>query len=622
MPAPDVGPPVPLSAPLTAGEAAHPTIAAGLQQPRTLVASRLGFSELDREQRGQRLAGFGRDASLCAVGALHSAIDFATVEGTRPAVELAWLSDIDGQPAATARSEVQQGNSCFSGRALIQLVKEIVEHCSPDGGPPLLEGELLHVVASINAEHDRPRRLAGLPAIDDVDPESLQRVQEYFAALGQDAIDVERGEMMVDEVASASFERVESLIASIAATHDTWRRNWPAPMPVPVDTHSPAEAFTAAFGVQFDDLLAAGLLILDLAADGVVAFTDDDLISRGASADAVQFVREYMSIDVTKLRREVIRERRRVAETQWLRYTFQRFPFVRLGDGRLLLVKSQFGIQRFFGGLLYWEVWSKLGGPQAQAANDFQRAMAHVFEQRVGEVIKRIAASPALNGAATVANEDELVRALRTGANRPSTCDWVLASGRLVVTIDANNRVLHQPFAERTGSLEEFRNDIGHNLIGDVADSGKTKLDQLASTIALLRAKGGLSGRFDVADDTLWVPLVAVPDGGLPYTALVDYEVVTRARTIDGLLTRNVLPPAIVSLSDLHLLHGVAEHYNRSPIELLALWRQTVAAGPLPITLQDFMPAVGIVARPFNRRLLALGQRVRDELTSRRVTGT
>jgi hypothetical protein len=108
------------------------------------VASRLGFSELDREQRGQRLAGFGRDASLCAVGALHSAIDFATVEGTRPAVELAWLSDIDGQPAATARSEVQQGNSCYSGRALIQLGKEIGEHCSPDGGPGVFRPELGH----------------------------------------------------------------------------------------------------------------------------------------------------------------------------------------------------------------------------------------------------------------------------------------------------------------------------------------------------------------------------------------------------------------------------------------------------------------------------------------------
>jgi hypothetical protein len=100
---------------------------------------------------------------------------------------------------------------------------------------------------------------------------------------------------------------------------------------------------------------------------------------------------------------------------------------------------------------------------------------------------------------------------------------------------------------------------------------------------------------------------------------LVDYEVVTRA-SIDGLQTRNVLPPAIVTMSDLQLLHGVAEHYNRNPIEIFALWRQAVAAGPLPVMLQDFLPALGIVARPMNRRLIALAQRVRSVLEARRGT--
>jgi hypothetical protein len=113
-----------------------------------------------------------------------------------------------------------------------------------------------------------------------------------------------------------------------------------------------------------------------------------------------------------------------------------------------------------------------------------------------------------------------LARALRVGDNRPSTCDWVVSSGRIVLTIDANNRVLHQPFAERTGTVEEFRNDIGHNLIGDVADSGKTKLDQLASTIAPLCGKGGLPGRFEVADVTLYLPLVAVRTLAFPTRCL------------------------------------------------------------------------------------------------------
>jgi hypothetical protein len=383
---------------MTADEAAHPAIAAHLLQPRTLVASRLGLPDLDREGRGRRLGLFGREVSLEKIAALHAAIDFATLDGTRSSVELEWLEGLEGEQALTARGMVQQGNSCFSARALVQLVKEIIEFGDADSDVVITDIDLLHVVTAIHTEHDRPRRLAGLPAIDDVDAASLQRVMEYFESLGQESIDAERGEMMVDEVASASFERVDSLIGSIAATHDIWRRQWPASMPVPVVGRSPAKAFTAAFGVDFDDLLSVGLLILDLAAEGVVAFTSEDLTSRGASRNAVQFVHDLMAIDVRKLRREVIKERKRAEKSQWLRYTFQRFPFIRLTDDRLLLAKAQFGIQRFFGGLLYWEAWSKLGGAEAQAANDFQRAMAHVFEYRVGEVLKRIVASAALRG--------------------------------------------------------------------------------------------------------------------------------------------------------------------------------------------------------------------------------
>jgi hypothetical protein len=196
-------------------------------------------------------------------------------------------------------------------------------------------------------------------------------------------------------------------------------------------------------------------------------------------------------------------------------------------------------------------------------------------------------------------------------------CDWVLSSGRLVVAVDANNRVLHQPFAERTGTVEELRTDIGHNLIGDVPDSGTTKFGQLASAIGLLRDRGGLPGRFGVTDQTLYIPLVAVPDAGLPYTEFVDYEVVSRARQVPGLQTRNVLPPAIIALLELHMLHGIAEFYNRSPVEILAMWRQAVAAGPLPIMLESFLPSIGITARPMNTRLLSLSQRVRSTLEQR-----
>jgi hypothetical protein len=67
------------------------------------------------------------------------------------------------------------------------------------------------------------------------------------------------------------------------------------------------------------------------------------------------------------------------------------------------------------------------------------------------------------------------------------------------------------------------------------------------------------------------------------------------------------------------LLHGIAEFYNKSPAEVLALWRLFVASQPLAVSLQNFLPAIGITARPMNTRMIKLSQRVRDSLERRTV---
>ncbi|HZE16369.1 MAG TPA: hypothetical protein VE197_12025 [Mycobacterium sp.] len=77
------------------------------------------------------------------------------------------------------------------------------------------------------------------------------------------------------------------------------------------------------------------------------------------------------------------------------------------------------------------------------------------------------------------------------------------------------------------------------------------------------------------------------------------------------------MPPAVVALRELHMLHGIAEFYNRSPVEILAMRRQAVAAGPLPIMLESFLPSIGITARPMNTWLLSLSQRMRSTLGQR-----
>ena len=137
---------------------------------------------LDCDGRQSIWAAYDIEASLQKMAALHAAIDFSTLDGTRPAVELRWLDGIPEDAACSARTLVEQGQSCFSARALIQCAKEAIEFGRDATDLPISDFDLLRCVTAIHAEHDRPRRLAGLPEIDDVGPESLKTITEYFEA--------------------------------------------------------------------------------------------------------------------------------------------------------------------------------------------------------------------------------------------------------------------------------------------------------------------------------------------------------------------------------------------------------------------------------------------------------
>ncbi|MFE3057128.1 hypothetical protein [Nocardia sp. NPDC059239] len=586
-----------------------------------VLATNVLDTTVDRDERTTIWAAAAAEATLKRLADLQATIDFAAERNKHSDAEKAWIRAVDTPLAHRVLAQLQNpGHGVFSQRALVQCINEIVEFGSSDEtAGPVTNDDLLRCILGINQEHDQPDRHPDLGRIDEIGPDAFKNVNEYFERIGQEAVDAERIETTVDEVATMSFERCDSLPALLAHTHDTWRRGWPTTPPELVTEPNPAAVFTAAFGVDFDDVLALGLLLLDRARNGRVAHHPDDLVALGADRAAVEFIVREAAADLPSLRRHLTRAQARQQVTHWLRYTLQRFPFARLEDGQLLLLKPQFVKMRIFGGLLFWDVFTKLGGhrtPPARGALHFEQAVADVFEVRVGDELKRMAAATPGNTRPAVADARALRAALRDGPETPSTCDWAISDGATCVLIDANNRPLHQPFAERTGTAEEFKRDLGLNLIGDVPNAGHTKFMQLAATINGLRDNGGVPGCFTVGDRTQFVPLVAVPDVGLPYTALVDYEVVRRARNVPGLRTQNVLPPALVTISELHLLTGIAQRFGRSPIEILARWRRNVASSPFPITLQQHIVwGERIADSPIDDRYLKLGDRVRTQLS-------
>ena len=63
-----------------------------------------------------------------------------------------------------------------------------------------------------------------------------------------------------------------------------------------------------------------------------------------------------------------------------MRYTLQEFPFLRLDDGSVLMLRLQYATQRMFGDLLYLKVHDALKVSDPKRADRFKNAMNAIFD--------------------------------------------------------------------------------------------------------------------------------------------------------------------------------------------------------------------------------------------------
>jgi hypothetical protein len=114
---------------------------------------------------------------------------------------------------------------------------------------------------------------------------------------------------------------------------------------------------------------------------------------------------------------------------------------------------------------------------------------------------------------------------------------------------------------------------------------------QLKSTIELL-AKNGWGG-CDFDDQTIYVPLVIVPNAGIPATVLSDVDFKLRSHSALGELGKVVTSPGILIYRELQVFEGLSEHrVPRSFVEVLARWRLECTKS-MPIRPQTFLDLAG-----------------------------
>jgi hypothetical protein len=179
--------------------------------------------------------------------------------------------------------------------------------------------------------------------------------------------------------------------------------------------------------------------------------------------------------------------------------------------------------------------------------------------------------------------EEQMQQAWSRGGQTPSVCDWVLVDGRFCLVVDATNHWLDAKAAQGFADAEDYRSDIEDTFVNK-------KFLQLKSTIEHLIKNGWEGCTFD--SSTVFVPLVIVPNAGIPSNVLADVDIKLRAHSVLGQLGRPVTSPGILTYRELQVFEGVCEH--RAPakfVQMLAQWRG-LCTNSMPIRPDIFLDLI------------------------------
>lgn len=532
---------------------------------RLITARDLAGAELfGLEFRRSVLERCGRVAALERIAMLAVALDLSVLTDTRDGVARDLVATLGADLRGGLRPLMARGMWLLSSASLYVLLKETIEF-APADGDDLAPDDLVRCLLGIG--HD-------LDAVLGVD-------EQEFPKLSPDEQREVQDKLTVFEVAMLSFMRDDPLEVVVAQSQYFWREPWPATEPHRTKNlgASPAAMFTDVMGVDYDEFLRAGWAIWDHGGKVGPVLDPVELQRHYRLSDEVMaLVRTQCTIGLDDLQAELRVQRENFEASALLRFNLQRRPVIVLPDGKWLVPRAQFTVQRFFGDIPSWDVKETLELTDPARAERFRQGMAFVFEQRVGDVLGRIASA---TNHAVVVTEVAMKAKWKSKKVTPKVCDWALASGANWLLFEVNNRRLVQRLAEGTGSFDDLNNEITNYLT-------ETKFNQLFSTVDLFLQQGWTAMAARTTPASVFTPLVVVPDSGLHTSFLLEHSIKELVR---DRVTRypgiRVMPPTVITWRDLCVLEGLAEH-GKDIADAVREWRFTVGRG-VPMTLQDFL---------------------------------
>lgn len=552
--------------------------------PQCITAISIDVEPLDENSRKELLGGYTLRPTLEFICKIFAQWDDAALFSRIGAFEKNLIRGWTGSLAARVKPQVQRGSVVMPPAALTQLIREAIEWCDDtevvDGEHKSLSfNDFIHLVLSINGDQEREH---GTSDYFKSWPPTDAELEKYNAAMSVDD-DLVRSEMkrrMVSDLARMQTHATTVPDLVLGDTYDTWFKQWPAAAPHDLIGDSPEDAFRAATDVSLRQVIKLGLNLWEQTKGGEVTF-DPASMSAETDAQTLDLMRNAASLTVTQYRKKLAQERKK-GDLAHRRYTFTERPLIRFDDDTYLAIRPTWVLDRFCGSQLYWQTFFTFGTEKDPRGSQFSQAMNYVFEASVGYLFRRV--SRRAGAAITLITEKEMQQAW-TVKNTPSVCDWVLVSGKYCLLVDATNHWLDEKMAQGFADADDYTADVEETFINK-------KFHQLKSTIELLAENGWEGCRFD--DQTVYIPMVIVPNSGIPPAVMADVDIKLRAHSVLGQLGKMVTSPGILIYRDLQVFEGVCEHrVPKSFVELLAQWR-VLCTQTMPVNPQHFLDLCGV----------------------------
>lgn len=561
-----------------------------------ITALSVGVEQLAEAERRELLSGIPVRSTLRRVCSVYADLDVAARRGREGAIERKLVQSAEGALAQKVGASLRKGSRLAPPPALNQLMREVIEWCSEtetdclreDGQPQSSGGisttDLIRLMLSINGDQEA----LSAPDFFDTWPPTPEQLEKYNAAMSVDdamALDEMRNQM-VYEFARMQTNAMFLPVMVLGDTWDTWFKGWPPVAPHDLIGDDPPAAFAAATGVQLRDWINLGLRLHERAEEGDLEFTSAELVQALVKPEVVAKMEKTASLPIAKYRKRLVKEREK-GDLAHRRHTFSERPIIELAAGEFLVLRPSWVLDRLGGQQLYWDTFFSFGTEKDPRGDQFSQAMNYVFEATVGYLFRRATrrANKRAPASITLITESEMQEAWRTGGNTPSVCDWVLISGRYCLLVDATNHWLDEKAAQGFATAGEYQADVEDTFVSK-------KFEQIKSTITLLSDRGWEGCTFDA--ETIYIPLVVVPNAGVPATVFADIDTKLRSHSVLGKLGENVTSPGILIYLETQIFEGLCEHrFPQAFVEVLTQWRLQCTAG-MPIRPQTFLELGGM----------------------------